>query len=378
MIRATPLAAETAAAPKTGSKRDAPQATTAAGTGRSARVATGASLPVELWDANSSNTRDVAGRVLLGGRPVKGAQVRVDGWVVPQLTDRQGSFVYPADVTMPSRHVVKVVGAAGAEVDGRKLDAAQQTAVLRGKGSISVGYRLEGLATRSGPERSIVVTGRVVYSRGTAPPPVLLYSYLLRGTITDANGKPVKGAVVTTRTADRQYWTQSRPSGANGSYASFLVAADTLNDDPVPMTVGVAVGDVAYAEPATDSVDFAKLKSSVLNIQLPATPGAPLPKSGLSPQPIPGKIYDGLLVGVVGGHGRVIKPLSAHWPTADGRFELVLPSSARGLVAKFWEADRQFFSSSDARPGGPVDPRVYPRSLPADAPQDLATLKLPR
>jgi hypothetical protein len=222
-----------------------------------------------------------------------------------------------------------------------------------------------------------VVTGRVVYANGTAPPPVLLYSYLLRGTITDASGKPVKGAVVTTRTGDRQYWTQSRPSGANGSYASFLVAADTLNNDPVPMTVGVAVGDTAYAEPATDSVDFAKLKSAVLNIQLPATPGAPLAKTSLTPQPIPGKIYQGLLVGVVGGHGRVIKPLSAHWPTADGQFQLVLPSSARGAVAKFWEADRQFFSTSEARPGGPIDPNVYPKSLPADAPQNLATIKLP-
>jgi hypothetical protein len=216
-----------------------------------------------------------------------------------------------------------------------------------------------------------------VYGNGTAPPPVLLYSYELRGTITDATGNPVKGAVVTTRTADRQYWTQSRPSGANGSYASFLVAADTFGDDPVPMTVGVAVGNTFYAEPATDSIEFAKLKSAVLNIQLPATAGAPLPKTSLSPQPIAGKIYQGLLVGVVGGRGGVIKPLSAHWPDADGRFQLVLPSSARGLVAKVWEADRQFFSASTTRPGGTVDPKVYPSSLPADAPQNLATVKLP-
>ena len=72
--------------------------------------------------------------------------------------------------------------------------------MLRAKAGISVGYRLEGLAARSGPEGSIVVTGHVVYGKDTAPPPVLLYSYLLRGTITDADGKPVKGAVVTTRT----------------------------------------------------------------------------------------------------------------------------------------------------------------------------------
>ena len=83
----------------------------------------------------------------------------------------------------------------------------------------------------------------------------------------------MRGAVVTTRTNDRQYWTQSRPSAANGSYASFLVAADEEGDNPVPMEVGVAVGGTSYAEPVGDEINFAKLQSAVLNIQLPATPG---------------------------------------------------------------------------------------------------------
>jgi hypothetical protein len=100
-------------------------------------------------------------------------------------------------------------------------------------------------------------------------------------------------------------------------------------------------------------------------------------KSSLNPQAVPGALYRGLLVGVVGGKGGVIKPLSVKWPDASGRFELVLPSSARGLVAKFWEAERQYFSTSVAKPGGGVDRNVYPSSLPQDAPQGLATVKLP-
>jgi hypothetical protein len=143
------------------------------------------------------------------------------------------------------------------------------------------------------------------------------------------------------------------------------------------MSIGVAVGDTFYAMAATDAIDFAKLKSSVLNIQLPATAGTTLVKANLNPQPIPGAIYQGLLVGVVGGRGRVIKPLRASWPDAEGRFQIVLPSSARGAVAKFWQSDRQFFSTKVAKPGGAIDPAIYPKSLPNDAPQDLATLKLP-
>jgi len=373
IIRATTSAATRASS----SAARTLQRAAAAGTGQAARIALPPSLSIQEWNANSSNTADVEGHVLLGGHPVQGAQVKVDGWFVPRLTDRKGTFVYPADVTLVGRHVVAVVGADHARIAGHPLSAAQQKAVLRGRSGISVGYKLDRLATKAGPDGSIVVSGRVTYGNGNAPPPVGLYSYLLRGTITDANGTPVKGAVVTTRTGDRQYWTQSRPSGANGSYASLLVAANTLGDDPVPMTVGVAVGNTSYAMPVTDLVDFAKLKSAVLNIQLPANPAAGLPKAILNPQTVPGAIYQGLLVGVVGGRGRGIKPLSAHWPDANGSFQIVLPSSAHGLVAKFWEADRQFFTTSPTRPGGPIEAKDYPRSLPATAPQDLATLKLP-
>jgi hypothetical protein len=69
--------------------------------------------------------------------------------------------------------------------------------------------------------------------------------------------------------------------------------------------------------------------------------------------------------------------VSAKWPDADGRFELVLPTSARGLVARFWESDRQYFSTTAAKPGGRVDLSVYPKSLGQETPQGLATVKLP-
>jgi hypothetical protein len=220
-----------------------------------------------------------------------------------------------------------------------------------------------------------VITGRLADTGGNAPPPVLLYSYELKGTITDASGKPVRGAVVTTRTNDRQYWTQSRPSGSNGSYASFLVAADQEGDIPVPMTIGVAVGNSAYAEPLADSISFAHLSSATLNIQLPA--GAVLPKSALSPTAMAGAIYQGLLVGVVGGRGGIIKPVSATWPDASGRFRLVLPGTAKGQKVTFWESQSQFFSSSHAAAGASVDLSVYPRSLSTNAPQGIATVKLP-
>jgi hypothetical protein len=249
--------------------------------------------------------------------------------------------------------------------------------VLAAKSGISVGYSISDVSTRSGPEGTVVLSGRLSYGKGQAPHAVQLYSYELTGTITDQSGNPVKGAIVTTRTFDHKFWTFSRPTGPTGKYTSFLVAADQAGDNPVPMTVAVSVGANAYTEPIVDSVNFAELQSSTLDIKLPANPGTTLAKSLLNPQPIPGAVYQGLLVGVVGGRGRVIKPLSAKWPDESGRFVLVLPASARGVVAKLWESARQYFSTSVAKPGGNVDLSVYPASLAANTPQALLTVKLP-
>jgi hypothetical protein len=221
-----------------------------------------------------------------------------------------------------------------------------------------------------------VVKGRLTIGQDGAPQPVGLFSYLLKGTITDSNGNPVKGAVVTTRTNDHKFWTYSRPTGANGKYTSFLVAADQEGSDPVPMTVGVAVGAAAYAEPIVDSIDFAALKSSTLDIQLPASPSTPLAKTSLNPQAFPGAVYNGTLVGVA-ADGRVIKPLRATWPDANGNFELLLPSSARGKTVRLWEQAREFFATSQARPGRAVDLSIYPTAPATDTAQGLATLKLP-
>ena len=331
---------------------------------------------MKAWDPNSSNTEDVQGRVLLNGQPVVGAQVKVGGWVVPLRTDSSGSFTYPVDITAASRHQISVVDASNATVGGKALTAAQRSAVLGSAGGFNVGYKVSNLSTSNGANGTIVVKGRLSVGTNSAPPPVLLYSYELKGTITDSNGNPLAGAIVTTRTNDRQYWTQSRPSGKNGSYASFLVAADQEGDNPVPMEVGVAQGATSWAEPAADEINFAHLSSSTLNIQLPAASGTTLAKTLLNPTAMAGAIYQGLLVGVV-GKGRAITPVSATWPDTKGNFELVLPSSARGTTVAFWEANRQFYSSQPTKPGSAVDLSIYPKSLPADAPQGLATLKLP-
>ena len=112
-----------------------------------------------------------------------------------------------------------------------------------------------------------------------------------------------------------------------------------------------------------------------MDVQLPARVGGvlPLPTS----TPIAGAVYQGLLVGASAG-GRVIRPVSAQWPDAKGRFRLVLPASARGKTISLWQSSFQAFATFPAVPGGAVDLKTWPTGLSPRVSTGTATLRLPR
>jgi alcohol dehydrogenase (cytochrome c) len=366
--RMAPSAAPAFASEPTAAPAGASRARVAAA---GARIAiAGGAVPLTLWTAVTSNERAVTGRVLLSGRPVSGAVVEVDRYVVG-ATDAAGRFTYSVDTTLARRHPVRVVGASRARVGGRALTAAEQAALRQASGGITVGYRLLDLRTTRQANGTVLVTGRAVRSDGVPAPGVVLLSYRLEGTITDAGGKPVQGATVVTRTLDRDFWTFSLPSAANGHYVSFFSASDEVGADPVPLNVQVAYGRISYS-PGTRNVSFKRLQSATMDVKLPGSgTGLPLPTASS----YPGAIYRGLLVGVSGPSG-TIRPRSARWPDARGRFSLVLPASVRGQTLRFWESDFQTFSRLQARPGGAVDLGTWPRALSPRMSRDVAFLRV--
>jgi len=315
---------------------------------------TGARVFVRGWRANSSNLQVVTGRVLRNGRPLAGARVKVGPYTLRSRTDSQGRYRYSVDVTVPRRHVVRVVSPRASA-----------------RAPVDVVYRLVGVRARVQRTGNVVVSGRVTLADGrTAPPPVVLFTYQLRGRITDASGRPVRDAVVVTRTLDRDFWTLSTPSDADGRYSSFFTASDRVGADPVPMNVQVALGSTSYTSPGTPR--FKRLRSATMDIRL---------GSGTSMVPsdtgsYAGAVYEGLIVGVSGRRG-VIKPVAARWPDRSGRFSLTLPRSARGQRISFWQNYRQFFSTFDATPGGRVDLGAWPASLQTRVAQGLAPMRLP-
>lgn len=358
------------------SRAAAPHATAPAGASGVAApsghgtISTPGAVVVQPWEASSSNIRTALGRVLLNGAPVAGARVSVSGFVVPRATDAQGRFPYDIDVTVPGRHFVRVVDATHATVHGKHLTAGQQVAVQAAHGGFDVGYAVVELQerVRSG---HVVVTGRLSDTGGAAPPPVHLLTYQLTGTVTDATGKPVQGAVVVTRTQDRDFWTRSSLTDASGHYSSFFSASDESGKNPVPLSVGVGLGKVSYGGAVGTIVSFARLQSAVMNIQLGSgTDYTVEPTTSRG-----GAIYSGTLVGVSVG-GKVVKPLAETWPDAKGHFSITLPAAVRGHLVSFWENDHQAFSRFAAHPGGPVDLTSWPTTLGREIPTGLASLRV--
>ena len=369
--RTTQSVQPAAAWPVTGAAPNAHRTLVATGGGVRITVSGGA-VPLALWRADSSNEATVAGRLGLRGKPVAGAVVAVDRYRLPRRTDAQGRFSVLVDSTLARRHPIHVAAASHATVGGRPLTAGERKTLSHASGGVSVGYRLVGLRAKPSA-RGVFVTGRAVRVDGAPAPGVVLLSYRLQGTITDASGNPVRGATVVTRTTDRDFWTFSEPSNANGHYVSYFSASDEAGSDPVALSVQVASGRVSYGS-GVRNVSFSRLHSATMDVKLPST-GTTLALPVSTPEE--GAFYRGLLVGASGPAG-VIKPLAARWPAGDGRFSLLLPSSARGKTLRFWESDFASFSRSPATPGGAVDLRSWPTKLSPRVARDVAFLAVRR
>jgi hypothetical protein len=333
-------------------------------------VIAGGAVTLTNWNPDSSNLVDVKGKLLLGGKPVVGARIQVDRYVLPEATGDDGSFGVPVDSTLVRRHPLAVVDVGSATIDGAPLTTAEEAVVRHAAGGITVGYRIVDLSVSS-EGKNIVVKGRASRTDGTPPPGVVQLSFRLSGTITDASGKPVQGAYVVSRTNDRDFWTFSDPTDANGHYTSFFPASDQSGVDPVAFNVQVAYGQLNYTVPAGKDPTFKKLSSAVMNITLPAT-GTVL--STPTNTPAPGGYYKGLLIGVSGKDG-VVQPVSARWTDVKGNFELVLPPSVKGQTLRFWQVDFEAFSTVGATAGGPVDVVTWPKALTVRVARDTGFVK---
>lgn len=328
---------------------------------------------VKAWNANSDNLVRSQGTIEIGGAPVSGVRVRVDQYAVANPTDARGHFTYLVDETLLGRHVVAITDVANARVGGQPLTKTQQSELLAERAAINVAYAVRDLKVAHDAAGHPVVSGRLANGADGPPPAVGLLTYQLSGTVTDADGKPVEGAQVSTRTQDRDYWTVSTDTDSKGHYTSLFTASDETSNDPVPFTVRVSKGNLVYQFLSQEFVYFKRLESARLDIRLPPRNFAmalPRPTSYL------GAVYTGVAVGVTAAGGDVVKPVAVTWPDKTGHFQITLPQRLAGKTVSIWEGKLNLFSRSEAKPGGAIDLLSWPSTLPREAPRNLLAIQL--
>lgn len=332
------------------------------------------SLAVTPWRLDRTNLYEALGCVKLGSEPVAGARMRVNRYLIPGATDANGGFYYTIDATLPQRATVTVADASAARVGDNDVSAAERSQLEQAEGSFTVRYRLGDLQAERLPNGTVRVSGTATYDTGAPPPPVVLFAFQLTGTVRDPDGNPVADAIVATRSIDLEVWSFSSPSGPDGSYRSFFYPSGDTPGTKVGLTARVARGNELWELGPNDVVFFPKLKSAVMDVDLPPK-GFPLPAPS-APRAVPGAVYEGLLVGVE-SNGRLVKPIAARWVDGRGNFELLLPARLSGQTVSFWESQLYAFSRVAGTPGGPIDVGYWPSDFPARAPRGLATLELP-
>ena len=227
-----------------------------------------------------------------------------------QATDSNGGFQANVDATLAQRHPVVVVDASHATAGGKALSASQQRSLGSASAGFSVGYRIADAHAKTLKNGNVLVTGRAVRADGAPPPGVVQLSYRLSGTITDAAGNPVAGATVVTRTTDRDFWTFSLPSNAQGHYVSFFTASDEAGTDPVPLSVQVAFGRKRQRRRGRHDQLQARQQFAA-EFQAAGDRDRPDPSdSGAGNR----RVYRGMLIGVRSPRG-VVKPISGTSPT---------------------------------------------------------------
>ena len=121
----------------------------------------------------------------------------------------------------------------------------------------------------------------------------------------------------------------SEPSNAAGKYVSFFPASDLTEADPVEFAIQAAVGRTSYTTGREESdLQAAEQRRPRPQAACLRNVAMPLPVSTA----VPGAIYRGTLVGVSAGTG-VVRPISATWPDAKGRFQLDPAGVGRGQDA---------------------------------------------
>jgi hypothetical protein len=222
-------------------------------------------FPLRVWRADGSNIQVVQGRVLLGDRPVAGAVVSAGQGRKLLTTDTDGSFRISVDRSLLTDTPVRVVSTDKATVGGRPVHPESARRIQAASASLRVYYPIEIEKVEIDPANAgqVKVHARMVSRPGDTVSFFKLDKYRVGGRVTDADGRPVRGAVVWLDRERGEGFAKSTPTDENGEYELYYWPENEETN------LTVTVGKIRYTLPPNRVYFIPEHTSVDIRIRLP-------------------------------------------------------------------------------------------------------------
>ncbi|XID92440.1 carboxypeptidase-like regulatory domain-containing protein [Paenibacillaceae bacterium WGS1546] len=319
---------------------------------------------VRAWQTDGSHLAAVKGRLVIGERPVANAVLRSGENGRSIRTREDGSFELRVDRSLIAHKTVRVGSVQDATLSGKPIGKAEADKLLSASAEISVYHPIEVDKVKpsaTDPDR-VEVHARIVSEAGDAISFFRVDKYRIGGRVTDADGSPVKDAIVWIDRDAGEGFAKSTPTDRDGRYELFYWPEEEETN------LTVIAGARRYSLPDGKVFVLPRNTSAEISIRLPKE-GTTIDDKppALVCETSKGAMYAGLLAGLDVPPG---VDYSVSIPDRDGRFVATVPKDVWEQRPPFFETKLRKFvgqekvlRAGDALPNGFVlpgagDPRV--------------------
>lgn len=296
---------------------------------------------VKAWRSDGSHLAAIKGKLTLGERPVANAVVHIDARGRTIRTSEDGSFEFFVDRSLIAHKLARVASVDDAKIDGKPIGNEEAAAILSASAAISVYHPIEVTKVEiSDTDASKVkIHARIMSEAGDRISFFRADKYRISGQVGDADGNPIKDAIVWIDRDGGEGFAKSTPTDKEGKYEMYYWPEDEESN------LTVIVGTRRYTLPNGKVLKIPRNTSAELRIRLPRE-GAVIDDKPpmLVCSTANGATYTGLLAGLDVPPGT---PYTLTIPDQKGRFVLTVPKEAWDKHPRFFETRLTTFVAQD-------------------------------
>ncbi|MBB6671017.1 carboxypeptidase-like regulatory domain-containing protein [Cohnella nanjingensis] len=296
---------------------------------------------LKQWKVDGSHNTSVKGKFMIGDQPVANAVLHAGTSKKNIVTGDDGSFELLVDQSLLSDTPVRVVSLDEAKVGGQPLNADAANQVKDTSTYISVYYPIEVSEVKASASdaNQVEVHGQIKSGKDDLVSFFQIDKYRIGGKVIDADGNPVKDAVVWIDRDEGEGFAKSTPTDENGNYQLFYLPEDEETN------LTVTIGTKRYTLPENKVYIIPEDTSVEINITLPkeGTVIDDKPPTLVS-KTSKGAMYTGVLAGL--NVPEDVK-YTVTIPDKEGHFVLTVPKAAWDQHPSFFETKMTKFVDQD-------------------------------